>query len=201
MAGASVKTPRTVKVLVRCGPARGRGGRVSLGPHGREPSGFVLSSYLSERFGSDPAAALAATLTAEDGAEALRDPLAGAARLAALLSSLGEIPVSQKLAVIGGFDTGGALTPAAGLDAAIECVHAIGSGGEGPDGVIVPEAARDRLMLCEAVADAVAAERFVVATAETIDDVMSLLTGAKETPATLHERMATRLESLAARRV
>lgn len=198
---ASGQMPSTARLLARCGPAQGRGGRISLTPHPREPSGFALSSYLSGRFGAEPAAGLAAVLSVEGPAEALGDPLAGAARLAALLSSLADIPVSQKLAVIGDIDAGGALMAAAGLDAAIECVYAAGSDEDGPDGVIVPEAACGRLMLCEAVTGAVAAGRLVIATAETIDDVMSLLTGAKETPETLHERMATRLESLAARRV
>ena len=128
------------------------------------------------------------------------------AELLALISALAETPLRQDLAVLGSVGPSGAVGPVADVNGRIEAFFGAcaARGLSGAQGVIIPDANRQQLMLGEDVVDAVREGRFRVYAVKTVDDALGLLAdreiGARDGsgrsgPETLRARVEAKLKT------
>ncbi len=140
---------------------------------------MILSSYLASRYAANQPLPLAASLAFEQSYGKVDGDSASAAELCALLSALGEIPLKQSLAVTGSINQLGEVQAIGGVNEKIEGFFEVcrDRGLSGEQGVVIPESNRAHLMLRKDVREAVSDGKFSVYTADTVDDVMALLSG------------------------
>ena len=137
--------------------------------------------FLAGRYAQDVPLALAATLVFEQSYGGVEGDSASSAELFALLSALAEVPLRQDLAVTGSVNQWGEVQAIGGVNEKIEGFFDVcrARGLTGRQGVLVPRANVQHLMLREDVVEAVAAGRFAVHAIATIDEGIELLTGLK----------------------
>jgi predicted ATP-dependent protease len=142
---------------------------------------FLLEGYLRYRYARRQALALTASIAVEQSYYEIDGDSASAAELAALLSAIAEIPIRQDIAVTGAINQQGVIQPVGGIHEKVQGFFNAceAKGITGRQGVIVPAGNIRAVILPERVIEAVAAGRFHIWTAETIDEVMALLTGMK----------------------
>ncbi len=140
---------------------------------------LIMKGYLGAKFASSGPLSLSASITFEQSYSTVDGDSASAAELYALLSSLAGVPVKQGIAVTGSVDQKGRLQPIGGVNEKIEGHFLVCQerGLTGEQGVIIPAANVDDLMLPEEIADAVAAGRFHIWAAETVEEGIEILTG------------------------
>jgi lon-related putative ATP-dependent protease len=140
---------------------------------------LTLAGYLSSAYAHDVPLALSATLTFEQSYDEVEGDSASSTELYALLSALADAPVDQGIAVTGSVDQHGAVQAVGGVTRKIEGFYAACKtrGLTGRQGVIVPAANVDNLMLDEEVVDAAAAGTFHIWAVATVDEGIALLTG------------------------
>jgi predicted ATP-dependent protease len=104
---------------------------------------------------------------------------ASSAELFALLSALAEVPLRQDLAVTGSVNQHGEIQAIGGVNEKIEGFFDIcqARGLTGTQGVLIPQANVQHLMLRKDVIEACAAGRFAVYPIGTINEGLSLLAG------------------------
>ena len=171
---------------------------------------MILWGYLAGRYAQDVPLALAATLVFEQSYGPVEGDSASAAELFALLSALADAPLRQDLAVTGSVNQWGEVQAVGGVNEKIEGFFDVcrARGLSGTQGVIIPEANRQNLMLREDVVKAVREKRFAIYAIKTVDEGMALLTGIEpgETgadgrfgPETVNGRIAAKLRAFAER--
>ena len=140
---------------------------------------LILRGFLADRFGQHRAMALHASLTFEQLYGQVDGDSASSTELYVLLSALAEAPIDQAIAVTGSVNQRGQVQPIGGATAKIEGFYEVcrSRGLTGTQGVIVPRANVANVTLRPEVADAVAAGRFHVWGAETIEEGIEILTG------------------------
>ncbi|MDH5393313.1 MAG: AAA family ATPase [Gammaproteobacteria bacterium] len=152
---------------------------VELGGSIHSKGVMILSSYLANRYSQKQPLALSASLVFEQSYGKIEGDSASAAELCALLSALGNIPLKQGLAITGSVNQHGEVQVIGGVNEKIEgffdICHSRGLTGE--QGVIIPKANSKHLMLDSTVREAVKKEQFTIYGVESIDEMMSLLTG------------------------
>lgn len=138
---------------------------------------MILASYLASRFASRQPLPVNATLTFEQSYGPVDGDSATVAELCALLSALSRTPVRQDLAITGSMNQLGEVQAVGGLNHKIEGFFEIcaARGLTGRQGVIIPSANVEHLMLDEAVVDAVREGRFHVYAVSEVDDALRLL--------------------------
>lgn len=142
--------------------------------------GFLtLSGYLSGRYAQEWPLALGATLTFEQDYGGVDGDSASSTELYALLSALSGLPLRQSIAVTGSVNQHGEIQAVGGVTTKIEGFYAIcrEKGLTGEQGVVVPRANVEHLMLTDEVVDAVRDGRFHVWAVATVDEGVELLTG------------------------
>jgi lon-related putative ATP-dependent protease len=171
---------------------------------------LILAGFLGGRFGRNRPLSLNASLVFEQSYGGVDGDSASAAELFALLSALSEVPIRQSFAVTGSIDQRGQIQAIGGVNEKIEgffdsCQL---TGMSGRQGVIIPASNVRHLMLRRDVVAAAAEGRFAVYPVDTVDQGLELLTGISAGqpgpdgvyPAgTFNERIATRLDALAAK--
>jgi lon-related putative ATP-dependent protease len=140
---------------------------------------MTLAGYLAGKFAGAHPFALSATLTFEQTYSEVEGDSAALAELAAILSSLAEAPVRQRLAVTGSINQLGEVQPIGGVNEKIEgffesCAQ---RGLTGEQGVIIPVRNTKHLALRREVVDAVGSGAFSVYAVNTVEEVLELLTG------------------------
>ena len=180
---------------------------VSLGGPLHSKGVMILWGYLAGRYADDVPLALAASLVFEQSYEPVDGDSASAAELFALLSALADAPVRQDLTVTGSVNQLGEIQAVGGVNEKIEGFFDLcaARGLTGTQGVLIPEANRQHLMLREDVVAAVKDGRFSVSTIKTADEGIALLTGLEAGQktaegfgaATLNGRVAARLRNFA----
>ncbi len=174
---------RPMRITASAGP--GRGALVSiereteLSGHIHDKGFLTLSGYLREQYGAERRIALSATLTFEQSYEHIDGDSAASAELYALLSELAGAPLRQDIAVTGSVNQHGELQAIGGVNEKIEGFYRACRLTEltGTQGVVIPETNVRHLMLSREVLDAVAAGRFHVWSARSIDEGIELLCG------------------------
>ena len=169
---------------------------------------MILSQFLAARFSGNRPLSLAASLVFEQAYGEVEGDSASLAELCALLSSLSGIPARQSLAVTGSVNQLGEVQAVGGVNEKVEGFFEVcrARGLTREQGVIIPAANVEHLMLRDAVVEAVAQGRFHVHPVATVDAAIELLTGvaagapelAGEGPQhTVNARVAARLRELA----
>ncbi|MFO1335755.1 MAG: ATP-binding protein [Piscinibacter sp.] len=166
---------------------------------------MILSAFLAARFSRQQPHSLVATLVFEQTYGLVEGDSASLAELAALLSSLADLPLKQGWALTGSVNQFGQAQAIGGVNEKIEGFFDVcaARGLDGTQGVLLPAANVEHLMLREDVVEAVRAGRFALRSVQSIDDVMECLTGAPAgapeqlSDATVNGRIARRLRELA----
>jgi lon-related putative ATP-dependent protease len=140
---------------------------------------FILSAYLARRYAKFQPLCLSASLVFEQTYGAIEGDSASAAELCALLSAIGDLPLSQSLAITGSVNQHGEVQPIGGVNEKIEGFFDIcqARGLDGSQGVIIPRANKPHLMLRRDVIEAVAAGAFRIHAVSHVEQAMELLTG------------------------
>ena len=142
---------------------------------------MILWGYLAGRFAGDVPLALAASLVFEQSYGGIDGDSASVAELYALLSALAEVPIHQGIAVTGSVNQWGEVQAIGGVNEKIEGFFDVckARGLDGKQGVVIPRANVQHLMLREDVVNAVAEGRFSVHAIASIDEGVAILTGMK----------------------
>jgi lon-related putative ATP-dependent protease len=140
---------------------------------------FILSSYLGRRYARLKPLCLQASLAFEQTYGLIEGDSASLAELCALLSSIGDIPLRQSLAVTGSVNQHGQVQAIGGVNEKIEGFFDLcaARGLTGAEGVIIPEANRKHLMLRRDVVEAAQNGRFNVYAVAHVDQAMEFLAG------------------------
>ncbi len=140
---------------------------------------LILRGFLAHTFGQDRASLFHASLTFEQLYGDIDGDSASSTELYALLSSLADLPIDQRIAVTGSVDQLGRVQPIGGATAKIEGFFEVCRirGLTGDQGVMIPRANVDNVILSERVAKAVADGQFHVWAVDTIEEGIEILTG------------------------
>jgi len=139
----------------------------------------IINGYLHGKYGQERPLALTASIGFEQTYDEVDGDSASSAELYALLSALAGAPVRQGIAVTGSVDQRGDVQPIGGVNEKIEGFFAVCKtrGLSGDQGVIIPRANVQHLMLRKDVVDAVRDGRFHVWAVDTVDEGIEVLTG------------------------
>lgn len=140
---------------------------------------LILSGLLTARYARDWPVSLAASLVFEQSYGGVDGDSASTAELCALLSAIAELPLRQDLAITGSVNQHGEVQAIGGVNEKVEGFFELcaARGLTGTQGVVIPQANVQHLMLREEVVEACAAGRFAVYAAGHLDQVMELMTG------------------------
>ncbi|MCG0276364.1 MAG: AAA family ATPase [Thermosediminibacteraceae bacterium] len=158
---------------------------------------MILAGYLGEKYSREIPLSVTASITFEQNYGGIEGDSATCAELLALLSSISRIPVRQDLAVTGSLDQHGNVQPVGAVTEKVEgFYHACKIKGlTGSQGVVIPLRNLDNLMLKKEVVEAVKEGKFHVYAAETIDDVIEVMTGVD--PEEFHRKVMESLKEMA----
>jgi predicted ATP-dependent protease len=139
---------------------------------------LLLEGYLRYRFARRQQIALTASIAVEQSYYEIDGDSASAAELAALLSAISEIPVRQDIAVTGAVNQQGYIQPVGGIGEKVQGFFQAceAKGLTGRQGVVVPAGNVRSVILPDKVIEAVKKGLFHIWAAESIDQVMTLLT-------------------------
>ncbi|HVV83918.1 MAG TPA: Lon protease family protein, partial [Kofleriaceae bacterium] len=140
---------------------------------------MILAGLFAGRYAPHQPLSLSATIVFEQSYGPVEGDSASLAELCALVSALSEVPIRQRLAVTGSISQLGEVQPIGGVNEKIEGFHDVccERGLAGGEGVIIPRANVDHLMLRSDVVAAVAAGRFHLHAVADVDEAIELLTG------------------------
>lgn len=168
---------------------------------------LILSGYLGWQYGQEHPLSLSATISFEQGYETIEGDSASLAETCAILSSLADVPIRQDLAITGSVNQKGEVQAIGGANYKIEGFFDVckALGFTGSQGVVLPAANVQNLMLREDVVQAVRDGQFHVYEVSSVDEALEVLTGvpAGERQAdgtypedSLHGRVLARLKGM-----
>jgi predicted ATP-dependent protease len=174
---------RPTRITCRARPGTGKlvdiEREVELGGPIHSKGVLILSGFLAGRYALDTPMSLFASLVFEQSYGGIEGDSASSAELYALLSALSDLPIRQDLAVTGSVNQHGDVQAIGGVNEKIEGFFDIcrARGLTGQQGVLIPKANVQHLMLRPDVIAACEAGRFHVYPIDTIDEGVALLTG------------------------
>jgi lon-related putative ATP-dependent protease len=174
---------RPTRITCRVRPGSGKvvdiEREVELGGPLHSKGVLILSGFLAGRYALDTPMSLFASLVFEQSYGGVEGDSASSAELYSLLSALADAPLRQDLAVTGSVNQHGEIQAIGGVNEKIEGFFDICEkrGLTGTQGVLIPQANVQHLMLRKDVIDACAAGRFAVYPVATINEGITLLTG------------------------
>ena len=168
---------------------------------------LILSSFLASRYARNQPLALSASLVFEQSYGQVEGDSASLAELCVLLSNLANAPIKQSLAVTGSVNQMGQVQAIGGVNEKIEGFFDIcaARGLSGEQGVLIPAANVNHLMLRRDVVTAAQAGQFQIYAVDSVDQAIALLTGVPAgqadasggyPPASVNQRVAARLAEL-----
>ena len=139
----------------------------------------IIAGYLRSIFAKDKPLSLAASICFEQSYSGVDGDSASSTEIYALLSALSELPLRQDLAVTGSMNQRGDIQAIGGVNEKIEGFFDTCRiyGLTGTQGVLIPAANVEDLMLREDVLDAVAAGNFHIWPVSRVEQGIELLTG------------------------
>lgn len=140
---------------------------------------LILSGYLGRTFAQSYPLCLSVSITFEQNYSGVDGDSASSTELYAILSSLSGIPIRQGIAVTGSVNQKGRIQSIGGVNQKIEGFFDVctSRGLDGRQGVIIPKANIQNLMLKKDVTDAVSAGRFHIHAVSDITEGIEILTG------------------------
>ncbi len=142
---------------------------------------MILGGYLKGKYASDKPLSLSASIAFEQSYGMVDGDSASGAELLALLSALARVPLFQGIAVTGSLSQKGEAQPIGGVNEKIEGFFEVcaAKGLNGKQGVLIPQANVNDLMLKPKVVQAVREGRFHIYSFSHIEQAFELLTGKK----------------------
>ena len=140
---------------------------------------MILWGYLAGRYAQDGVLALSASLVFEQSYGGVEGDSASSAELYALLSALADLPIRQGLAVTGSVNQWGEVQAIGGVNEKIEGFFDVcnARGLTGDQGVLVPAANVQHLMLREDVVEAARQGKFAIYPVSNVDQGIEILAG------------------------
>jgi predicted ATP-dependent protease len=140
---------------------------------------LILSGYLGSRYAPEYPLSLSASLVFEQSYGGVEGDSASLAELCALLSALAGAPIRQSLAVTGSVNQHGDVQPIGGVNEKIEGFFDAckAKGLTGDQGVLIPAANTEQLMVRQDVVEAAERGEFSVYPVANVDEAIELLTG------------------------
>lgn len=140
---------------------------------------MILKGFLGRRFAQKRPLSFAASLAFEQSYSMIDGDSASSTELYAILSALSGLPIRQGLAVTGSVNQNGEVQPIGGVNHKIEGFYRVckAKGLTGDQGVLIPAANIENLMLNKEVVEAVDAGQFHIYPVTTIEEGIELLTG------------------------
>jgi len=169
----------TASVRVGTGEVMDVEREVELGGPLHSKGVLIISSYLSSTYASQVPHSLHASIVFEQSYGGIDGDSASSTELYAILSALSGIPIRQSLAVTGSVNQRGEVQAIGGVNEKIEGFFALCKfrGLDGTQGVLIPKANEQHLMLDKEIVDACRKGQFHVFSVGTIDEGMEILTG------------------------
>jgi predicted ATP-dependent protease len=172
---------------------------------------LILSSFLAPRYAAQEPLSLAASLVFEQSYGRVDGDSASLAEVCVLLSILSGAPIKQSLAVTGSVNQRGQVQAIGGVNEKIEGFFDVcrARGLSGEQGVLIPSSNVRHLMLRRDVVEASTAGKFRVFAVRTVDEAVTLLTGAaagerdaegRYPDGSINQRVEERLRELARKR-
>jgi lon-related putative ATP-dependent protease len=140
---------------------------------------LILGGFLRSRFAQNKPLSLSASLCFEQSYGMVEGDSASLAELCTLMSALAEVPLAQNIAMTGSMSQRGEAQPIGGVNWKVEGFYKVckARGLDGSQGVIIPKANIQDLMLKKEVVDAVKEGKFHVWAVGLADEALELLTG------------------------
>ena len=140
---------------------------------------LILAAYLSSHYAANHPLSLCASLVFEQTYGEVEGDSASVAELAALISSLANVPLKQSLAITGSVNQYGDVQPIGAVNEKIEGFFDIcqARGLTGEQGVIIPQTNMMHLMLRADVVQAVRDGKFHIFAVSRLDEAVELLSG------------------------
>lgn len=153
--------------------------QVELGGPIHSKGVMILAGFLGARYAAERPLSLSATLVFEQSYGGVEGDSASSAELYALLSALADVPINQSLAVTGSVNQRGQVQAIGGVNEKIEGFFDVcqARGLTGAQGVLIPAANVEHLMLRADIVQAAAEGQFHIYPISTIDEGIELLTG------------------------
>ncbi len=142
---------------------------------------LIISGYFREKFGKKIPLSFTSSLVFEQGYGMIDGDSASITEIAAMVSSISEIPIKQSFAITGSVNQKGEIQPIGGVNEKIEGFFNVckAKGLTKRQGVIIPKQNVKDLMLKDEVIEAVNNKEFHIYPAEKVEDAIELLTGIK----------------------
>ena len=141
---------------------------------------MILAAALSSRYAKDTPLSMQGSVVFEQSYGGVDGDSASVAELCALISSLSGVPIRQSLAITGSINQHGRIQVVGGVNEKIEGFFNVcrKRGLDGSHGVVLPRENVKNLMLNEEVLDAVEQKLFQVYAVQSIDEALTIVTGA-----------------------
>lgn len=174
---------RPVRITATARPGRGQivdiEREAKLGGRIHSKGVMILARFLASHYGGDAELSLSASIAFEQSYGGIEGDSASVAETCALLSAIARIPLHQTLAVTGSVNQHGEVQAIGGVNEKVEgffdaCLQ---NGGVDGQGVALPAANVDNLMVRRDVREAVADGRFHIYPIRTMDEAIALLSG------------------------
>ena len=172
---------RPTRITARVRPGAGKlldiEREVELGGPLHSKGVLILGGFLAGRYALATPMSLHASLVFEQSYGGVEGDSASLAEACALLSALADVPLRQDLAVTGSINQHGEVQAIGGVNEKIEGFFDLcaARGLTGTQGVLIPAANAQHLMLRADVVEACAAGRFSVSTVASVDDALEAL--------------------------
>lgn len=141
---------------------------------------MILSGYLGSIFGQDKPLSFEAYITFEQQYYHIDGDSASSTELYAILSSLADVSINQRIAVTGSVNQNGEIQPIGGVNEKIKGFFEICKyRGLNKNGVMIPKSNVRNLMLSDEIIEAVKNGDFTIYAIETIEEGLEILTGIK----------------------
>ncbi len=142
---------------------------------------MIMSAYLSSKFGINESLAFNATISFEQLYGMVEGDSATLAEVLVLESAIGNIPIKQNIAITGSMNQHGEAQAIGGVNEKIEGFFAVCKerGLKGDEGVIIPKANVQNLMLDEEVTSAIEKGLFHIYAVDNVEDALEIITGLK----------------------
>jgi lon-related putative ATP-dependent protease len=140
---------------------------------------LILSGYLGRTFAQHYPLSLSISITFEQSYFGIDGDSASSTELYAILSSLADLPIKQGIAVSGSVNQKGKIQAIGGVNQKVEGFFEVckEKGMNGEQGVMIPAANTQNLMLKKEVIDAVKQKKFRIYQVSSVEEGIEILTG------------------------